>query len=308
MKLADCQAFILFAGLLALATLNRAIADTPPAGSVVTTVQPPAWLRHGNDEVPLRPGMTVADGDQLRTAEGGRIYLALPELSTVKIGANTRFSTTAMDMTADSQGSLFKSALQVLKGVFRFTTSLEGKAMRRNVEISVVTATIGIRGTDVWGRAGDDGGLVALLEGKISMDMPGHADMKMDEPMHYMTMNGSGAMEMNLPVTPDKVADWAGQTDVKPGSGVLSTGGHWTIALLSSPAEADTQPLLRRLAVDGYPAEDSNFTRKGKSWHRLVIRQLASYRDARTLADRLQAVNPGIKPWILKETADGTQN
>ena len=291
----------LLVALLLFTSLGCLAADAPPAGSVVTTVQPPAWLQHDGQEQPLQPGMAVADGDQLRTGAGGRVYVALPELSTVKVGENTRFVTPGMDMTTDSQGSLFKSTLHLLKGVFRFTTSAEGKAMRRDVEIQVAVATIGIRGTDVWGRADDNGGLVALLEGKISMDMPGHTDMKMSAPMHYMTMTGSCAMQMDIPVTADKVADWALQTDVKPGAGVLRNGGRWTLALQSSPDAADLQPLMQRLAGEGYPVEDSSFGHKGRTWHRLILRQIASYRDARTLADRLQDSGLSAQPWILQQ-------
>src|SRR5579871_4698255 len=50
----------------------------PPIGSRVSAVQSPAWLVHGGTATPLKPGMTVADGDTLRTAAGGRVYLQLP--------------------------------------------------------------------------------------------------------------------------------------------------------------------------------------------------------------------------------------
>src|SRR5262245_45183122 len=93
----------------------------PPGGSVVSAVQSPAWLVHGGTATPLRPGMTVADGDTLRTAAGGRVYVQLPEHSTVKLGENTEFMTPKMQMTQDDQGSMFKGVLHILKGVFRFT-------------------------------------------------------------------------------------------------------------------------------------------------------------------------------------------
>ncbi|MFX9035045.1 hypothetical protein ABTN36_18785, partial [Acinetobacter baumannii] len=82
-------------------------------------VQPPAWLIHDGQELALSPGIVVHEGDRLRTAGGGRVYLALPEQSTVKIGADSEFAVAAMQTTSDSQGSLFKGALQLLKGVFR---------------------------------------------------------------------------------------------------------------------------------------------------------------------------------------------
>ncbi|HLW74148.1 MAG TPA: FecR domain-containing protein [Gammaproteobacteria bacterium] len=272
--------------------------SNPPVGSVVTAVQSPAWLVHAGSTAPLKPGMQVGDGDMLRTASGGRVYISLPEHSTVKLGENTEFATPTLQMAHDQQGSMFKSVLHVLKGVFRFTTSLIGKSERRQVDIQVGTATIGLRGTDVWGRAGTDGSLVALLEGKISMDMPGHATMMMEQPMHYMTMATGGTdMKMNMPVTQDNVADWAAQTDVAAGSGVLTDDGKWVVALVSSTSDADTARLMKKLADAGYPSEDVEVTVKGKQWHRLVIRQVASLEDAKALADKVAKVSPLMSPW-----------
>jgi hypothetical protein len=220
----------------------------------------------------------------------------------VKLGENTEFATPAMQMAKDDQGSMFKGVLHVLKGVFRFTTDLLGKSQRRHVDIQVGVATIGVRGTDVWGRASDDGALVALLEGHISMDMPGHTGMSMDKPMHYMTTAAQGAdMKMNMDVTPDKVADWAAQTDVAAGSGVLTGDGKWVVALVSSTSDADTASLMKKLSIAGFPADDTQVTVKGTAYHRLVVRQAASYKDAKALADKIGKLSPLMSPWVYQQ-------
>jgi hypothetical protein len=277
-------------------------ADNPPAGSVVSAVQSPAWLVHSGVTTPLRPGMQVGEGDTLRTAAGGRVYLDLPEHSTVKLGENTEFAAPAMKMDQDNQGSLFKGVLHVLKGVFRFTTSVVGHSERRHVDIQVGVATIGVRGTDVWGRSADDGSLVALLEGKVSMDMPGHAGMMMEKPMHFMTMATGGAdMKMDQEVTPDKVADWAAQTDVVAGSGVLTGDGKFVVALISSTSDADTATLMKKLAAAGFPADDTQVTVKGRPYHRLVVNQVSSYRDAAALAAKIGKQFPLMSPWVYQQ-------
>lgn len=274
----------------------------PPVGSVVSSVESPAWLVHAGATTPLRPGMQVGDGDTLRTAAGGRVYLQLPEQSTVKLGENTEFTTPSMQMAKDDQGSLVKGVLHILKGVFRFTTSLAGHSERRHMDIQVGVTTIGVRGTDVWGRASEDGSLVALLEGKISMDMPGHAGMMMDQPMHYMTTGAAGAdMKMGMDVTPDKVADWAAQTDVAAGSGVLSSGGKWVVALVSSTSDADTAALMKKLAAAGFPADDTQVTVRGTAYHRLVVHQAASFKDAKALADKIGKLSPLMSPWVYQQ-------
>lgn len=288
------------AGFLPACVMTSAIGAAPPSGSTITAVQSPAWLVHGTATTPLQPGETIADGDTLRTGPGGRVYLALPEHSVVKMGENTELATPAMDMMRDTGGSLFKGALHVLKGVFRFTTDLIGKTQRRKVDIEVGTATIGIRGTDVWGRAGADGDLVALLEGKAEMRAPGHAMMLMDQPMHYMMMPKTGRMQMNMPVTHDTLADWAAQTDIHFGDGVLQTGGRWVVALISSTDNRDTLRLEHQLAMAGFPSVDEQVTVKGRLWHRLVMRQVATYKDARALAQRLGKRYPLMSPWLFR--------
>ena len=297
---AALAAVILSCVLPALAD-TPATANPPPVGSIIAAVQSPAWLVHAGTSTPIMPGMQVGDGDTLRTAAGGRVYMDLPEHSRVKLGENTEFMTPSMDMTKDQQGSMFKSVLHILKGVFRFTTSLVGKSERRDVSIQVGVATIGVRGTDVWGRAGTDGSLVALLEGKISMDMPGHPGMKMEEPMHYMMMPAAGSMQMNVPVTQGNMADWAAQTDVSPGSGVLTSDGQWVLALISSTSAADSTRLMKQLADAGYPAEDTSVMVHDKPWHRLVIRQAASYKDAKALGERIGKPFPLMSPWVFKQ-------
>ena len=302
MSLRHCIQAVLAAVAFSIAAVGFA-ADTapanPPAGSVVVAVQSPAWVVHpGGASAPLKPGMQVGDGDTLRTAAGGRVYVDLPEHSRVKLGENTEFATPTMDMNKDQQGSpVFKGVLHILKGVFRFTTSLVGKSEHRDVSIQVGTATIGLRGTDVWGRAGTDGSLVALLEGKISMDMPGHPGMMMDQPMHYMMMPAAGAMQENVPVTQENVADWAAQTDVAAGAGVLTSDGKWTVALISSTSDADAARLMQKLSAAGYPSEDLQVTVKGKQWHRLVIRQAASYKDAKAIEAKVAKQFPLMSPW-----------
>lgn len=295
--------FKLLSTALAFAVSLAATAEgsAPPVGSTVTAVMSPAWLVHAGNSTPMKPGMQVGDGDTLRTGAGGRVYVDLPEHSRVKLGENTEFATPSMVMTQDQRGTMFKAALHILKGVFRFTTSLVGKSEHRHVDIQVGVATIGVRGTDVWGRASTDGSLVALLEGKAEMSMPGQAaPMAMDQPMHYMMMPAQGQMQMNLPVSQENMSDWSAQTDVQQGGGVLSSDGQWTVALISSSSDVDAKRLMKKLADAGYPSEDTMVTVKGKPYHRLVIRQAASLQDARALGAHINKQFPLMSPWGFK--------
>jgi hypothetical protein len=46
-------------------------------------------------------------------------------------------------------GGLFEGLLDVVKGAFRFTTTLLSRAHRRRVDVRIANVTAGIRGTDV---------------------------------------------------------------------------------------------------------------------------------------------------------------
>jgi hypothetical protein len=39
---------------------------------------------------------------------------------------------------------------------------------------------------------------------------------------------------------------------------------------------------------------------KGRLWHRLVMRQVATYKDARALAQRFGKRYPLMSPWIFR--------
>jgi hypothetical protein len=69
----------------------------------------------------------------------------------------------------------FRGALDIVAGAFRFTTGKLKKTLPREVAIRVGTATIGIRGTDIWGKTDKDGDLVALIQGRIEITRAGQA-------------------------------------------------------------------------------------------------------------------------------------
>ena len=98
-------------------------------------------------------------GDRIATGAGSRALVKLSEGSVVKLGENGTLRLAELQPSRE----LFKAALQVLQGAFRFTTDIVGKGRRREVNVRVEQVTIGIRGTDVWGRSHPDRQVVLLL-------------------------------------------------------------------------------------------------------------------------------------------------
>jgi hypothetical protein len=126
---------------------------------------PPGWSATGARQ-PLAPGMELRSGDLVRTGTGARAYLMLAEGSRVKLGESARFNLHSSSLQPEKS---FHGALDILAGAFRFTTGKLKKAVPRELAIRVGTATIGIRGTDIWGKTDQEGDLVALIEGRIEI-------------------------------------------------------------------------------------------------------------------------------------------
>lgn len=137
--------------------------------AIVDAVQLPATLVRNARAQPLAPGMEVRHGDQISTGAGARVYLRLAEGSVVKMGESATFDFYA---TSTRPETFFRGALNVVKGAFRFTTGALAKLRGRDVGIRVGTATIGIRGTDVWGRSNAEKDLVCLIEGHVDVRHP----------------------------------------------------------------------------------------------------------------------------------------
>ena len=195
--------------------------------AVVDAVRMPAWLERGEQREPLRAGLTLRDGDLIRTGDGARAYLKLPEGSTVKLGASARFAL----RHAESAPGLFQGTLDVLAGAFRFTTGALEKLRPRQVSIHVGTATIGIRGTDVWGRSGPDQDLVMLLEGNVEIQPAIGAPLQMAQANSVFTAPKGGAALPLTTASRDEVRQRARQTEIETGDGAMRPGGRWSVLL-----------------------------------------------------------------------------
>ena len=136
-----------FHALAVAAALYSSLSFAQPA-AVVEGVQMPAWVERSESgapprRVPVAPGMELKSGDQLRTGAGSRLLIKLSEGSLVKLGENARLQIAELAPSKE----IFKAALGVLEGAFRFTTELVAKKRRRDININVSQVTAGIRGT-----------------------------------------------------------------------------------------------------------------------------------------------------------------
>ena len=220
------------------------------AVATVDAVQMPAWLERGNRTEPLLPGQQVSDGDRVRTGQGARVYLKLPEGSTVKLGESALLTY----QSAVEQDSIFKAALNIATGAFRFTTAAIMKLKKRDVAIRVGNATIGIRGTDVWGRSGKDEDLVMLIEGHVEVQPAQGDPLQLVDPLAVFTAPKNGAANPVSTASQDELMSRAKETEIESGGGALRSGGKLTLVLGSFDDEQQAIALYDRARSAGYGA------------------------------------------------------
>jgi hypothetical protein len=282
----------LFAVFIPLALLLSTPAIAAPLATV-EVVQSPAWRDRGGVTVPLAAGMELKSGDVLRTGPGARAYLMLVEGSRVKLGEDARFTFHSRSLQPEKS---FRGALDVLAGAFRFTTGKLKKTLPREVAIRVGTATIGVRGTDLWGRTNADGDLVALIEGRIEITRAGQAT-ELGQPMTYYDAPTGKAAEVKA-LDLETFVKLARQTEILEGDGAARARGKWRVSAGSAASEEAALELYDQVREAGFAALIRPREVEGGGWrYEVRLGGFASAVEAEAAAARLKAAT-GLKPVV----------
>ena len=89
----------------------------------------------------LVQGDRVLVGDEIRTGPGARLQIRFDDQSSLTLGENARITIDQFVYSA-SGGSL--QALDIVRGVFRFSTGQIGKLAARDIAFTTPVATVGI--------------------------------------------------------------------------------------------------------------------------------------------------------------------
>lgn len=285
----------LFALLFAACLLHPALAIAA-APATVELVQAPAWVERGGRPLALAPGMELKSGDVVRTGEGARAYLRLAEGSRVKLGEGARFGLHTRSMNPERN---FRGALDVLTGAFRFTTGKVRKSVSREVAIRVGTATVGIRGTDIWGKTDKDGDLVALIEGRIEITRGG-ATTEMGQAMSYYDAPRGKEAEVK-PLDAAVFARLARQTEILGGDGAAGARGKWRIMLASMASQDAALETYDAAHEAGFAARIKPVAAEDGSWrYEITVRGFANATEAEAVAARLKRAVPELKPVVSR--------
>lgn len=276
-------------GFLALLFSTAVLAAAP---ATVEAVQAPAWRDREGVTVPLAVGMELKSGDVLRTGSGARAYLMLAEGSRVKLGEAVQFTFYSTSLRPEKS---FRGALDIVAGAFRFTTAKLKKALPREVAIRVGTATIGIRGTDLWGKTDRDGDLVALLEGRIEIARAGQTT-ELAQPMTYFVAPTGKAAEVKA-LDPETFVMLTRQTEIMAGDGAARARGKWHVLAGTAASEEAALELYDRMREAGFAARIRPRAAEGGWSYELRLVGYSDAAEAEVAAARLQAAT-GLKPGV----------
>ncbi|HYG54306.1 MAG TPA: FecR domain-containing protein [Burkholderiales bacterium] len=268
--------------LLLLSLLLPLYALAQPA-AIVEGVQSPAWVERDGRRIPLQPGMELRAGDRVFTGQGSRALFKLAEGSLVKLGENGNLNFTTLSPTQE----VFRAAMRVLEGAFRFTTDVAAKQRRRDVNITVATVTAGIRGTDLWGRSREDTQIVCLIEGEIEVGAEGEKPVVMNQPLQFYQRVKGQTQPVGL-VDPKQLAQWATETEFVPGRPSTRRGGRFAAQLAAVDSQNEALAVYDRARDAGYPAEIAPARDGDKIRYVVRIRNLPSKAEADALVAELK--------------------
>jgi hypothetical protein len=278
------------AGCVAVAGLSLLGPAALAAGPVlVESVQYPAWLERGGNSVPLAPGTALVGKDKLRTGVNARAKLKFSDGSTVKLGENAQFELETVKDTG-----FLSASLRIVAGAFRYATEGLRSTSRRSITIRARSLTIGIRGTDLWGKSTDERELVCLIEGAISVGAEGHPAVKLDQPLDFYQLPRDAAPSV-AKVDPKQLEQWARETDPQKDGPVGTVGGAWRVTAATFDARDDALALNRRLRALGYPAQ---VTGDKAGPFAVRVAGLGGEDEARALMQNLRSVDGVSNPSV----------
>lgn len=277
----------LFGCALTWAALDSARAA--PSQTVVEAVQLPAWVERNGERRAAAPGAVLRASDRAVTAEGSRMLLRLSDQSVIKLGEQTDFLIRALDedRANGTSPAELKTHFKLITGVFRYATDYTSKALgnRRELNLEMATATVGIRGTDFWSMTDAAHDAVCVFEGKVEVMRDARPGIELDRPGAFWVVFTGQPEKPAGQATPEQLAKFVGQAEMQPGKGILLQGGRWRAVAATTSSMSEALALRQRLQTAGYPAE--LVSRDGR--HEVRINRFATRDDAQTVLARLQA-------------------
>lgn len=274
-------------GGLGVAALPARAANVPRAtGLVVEAVQMPAWTLENGQRRPLSPGDSVSTDTEVETAADAALVLRMPEGSLVRLGEKSRLGIPVLEANTSEGHMAVRSQMKLFEGFFRFTTSAVAKAVgTREIDVTLRTATVGIRGTDFWSMTDAAHDATCLFEGKVALDTRDQGALTLDKPTAFWARFFDKPVQPVGNATPDELNKFLNSTEMKPGRGIAVAGGRWRV--VAAAVAGEPAALVRRLREAGYPAQVRAKQIGGRKLNEVRINGLATRADAQAVLAKI---------------------
>jgi len=258
--------------------------------SHINALNYPVWAERSQSRITLSPGSPLLNGDIVQTGSMGRAWIALADGSVVKLGQDTRFVIRSAELQQQQQGALLSAALNVIRGAFRFTSGFFAAKFtsKHQVNIRIGAVTVGIRGTDIWGRSSADEDFVALLDGNITVESAGDASVVLDQPLSRYLKKTAPAEAVIDSLSRSELEILAGETELAVEQGIANIDGGFELVLMSLSDPKSVTLMVKKFEQAGYALNIEPVIVNFEKFQRLKISGFVSRQAAKSLAEQLQ--------------------
>ncbi|MBX9848514.1 MAG: SPOR domain-containing protein [Rhodocyclaceae bacterium] len=253
----------------------------------VEAVQYPAWVERGTQgerREALQPGTQVRSPDTI--VSGARMLLSLPDASTIRLGANSRLQVERLRSDKDSNGVSVDVGFKLTQGFFRYASnSLTKLTGKRKVDLTVATATIGIRGTDYWAMTDAEHDAACVFEGKVEVATRSEGVVSLDQPTAFWSRFFDKPAAVTGTASPAELSRFIASVEPQAGQGIAIIGGKWRVVAAAEAKQGDARKVATALNEAGYPAA----VVKQNGAYEVRINHYASRGDAESSLGRLAA-------------------
>jgi hypothetical protein len=139
----------------------------------------------------LNPGAEVFVGEILSTGSDARLEIRMHDDAIFTLAAGTSFI--IVDFTFGNAANQPRTLLRLMEGAFLAVSGAIAVAENGNMTVQTSVATIGIRGTTIWGGPLDGMFRVVLLDGKLATVSNADGTVKLDQIDAGTIITGPGA-------------------------------------------------------------------------------------------------------------------
>ena len=282
---------------LAAATWPAASALASEPGTV-TALQPPAWLYRQQVLNPLRPGLQLQGGDEIRTGDGARVEIRLAGGGRLRLGTRTTLILRSASAALTGPRSVFEITLKA--GTLRLNSSAAGPEPR---EYLLYTADLRLRTAeaDLVLRQHNGESTLCLIEGKTGLENTlTKQDLTLATPLTLFRQPRLRPPLPARPATSRELAELVAATELRPGRGILTADGRWAAHVLSARYLKEITEEQQLLWNQGYPVAKNRLYLKTGTWYRLSVNHFLSRADAQAFTERIRALPFVQAPWVSK--------